>query len=189
MIPIATSIGYALMGLGGAGAIGYSLFGKKKDKADPLAGIRAQLQSLATEVPGLVEKQKQRTREIFGEAEDKGLKDIAEEYQATKGFGPMSTMERGARRTLLDDIARSLASEELAAEKWGLSTRAGILGTEASIPYPEEEESFASKLLGLGGQLFGQEVGYGGFKDLLSNDYRDKDIENIIKKPSFLSVK
>src|SRR3990167_4303663 len=58
-------------GTAGGGAGLFGLFGKKKksqDQPDPLAGLRAQLQALAGQVPAQVAKQKELTAARVSEA-------------------------------------------------------------------------------------------------------------------------
>ena len=165
---------YALAGLGMGGLGAWSIFGggeKKKTLEDPLAGIRAQLQSLSGEIPGMVEKRKELLRQQFGATREQGLEDIGEEYQAGRGFAPMSSMERGARGDWMDKIARSLASEELGAEEWGVGQQRATLSAAMGAPgqYVEEPPSFGEQLLGTYGQMAGQSLGMIQLKDLFGD--------------------
>lgn len=151
------------LGLIGGGTIlgGLSLFGggKKKEKEDPLAGIRNQLQGLASGVPELIEKRKELIRQLFAEKEAGGLEDIRETFRGERGFGAstLETREGGELRRLLGIGEAGAISE---AEMGGLKLQSDILGGVAGLtPGAEPEEpSFGEELLGIGGEIAGREI-------------------------------
>ena len=168
--PVGAGVGAVLGGLGGL------FMGGKKKQDDPLAGIRAQLQALYTQVPDLVNKQKELIKQSYGDIQEQGLSDIGEQYQAGKGFGKGSTMENQARSKLMNDIARSLAADELAAEQWGLGAKESILKSEmGTYPAPTDttEPAFGESLLGVGGQILGQQLGLQSLKNLYGGGGKD----------------
>jgi len=144
------------------GAVGGGLMsGKKKsqDQADPLAGIRAQLQSIAAGIPALVEKQKANIRDIYAGYKTEGTQGIGENVYAERGLGNTSIYDR-LKAELYDKLAKSQAEAELNAEMSGLSTQANILSGTASMynttPPPEEGPSVTSQILGQGANLLTQ---------------------------------
>lgn len=190
---------------GTAGVVGgiASLFGGKKktqDVADPLAGIRAQLQSLAAGVPALVARQKQQIGERYGEARAEGVRDIGESVSGERGLGRTSIYDR-LKTELTDKLARSQAEAELNAEFGGLTTQANILGGTAGM-YPqaqEEEQSFLSKIVGPLAQLGTSYLGNQQLASLFKPDTKqygyDTSIEetpdwlaNIKKSPASVTV-
>ena len=181
---LAAIAGTAAVGTGIAGAAG--AFGggeKKRETFDPLAGIRQQLQALAAGVPEMVEKRKARLRELFGEAKELGLQDIGEEFRGERGFGA-STMETRRRSKFIEDLSKSLAGEELAAEEWGAGRQASFLGSAAGIK-PEllpEEAGWGEQLMGMGGEMFGQELGYNRLQDLFKDKTDLMSAEDLTKR-------
>lgn len=146
----------AALGLGAIG-LGSSLFGKKKsqDVPDPLAGLRAQLQGLAGQIPGQVAKQKEITAQRVAEAKTTGAQGIAENIRAERGFGNTSLQDR-LNTELADKLFKSQQEADLAAENWGIGQQASILqGTASMYPgaAPEEAPSWQSQLLGAGTNL------------------------------------
>lgn len=169
-ISLMSSIGYAMMGLGGAGAIGYGLFGKKKKRDDPLAAIREQLLSLAqTGLP--VEEMKRQITERYAEARTKGLEEIGEEVWAAKEAPGsihtrlvsefLSKMGKGREEALL--------GADIAQRKFQLQALTGISGME----FPEEEEGLLEKYLPMAGEIAGTYLG---------RERRATDIEELLKK-------
>ncbi len=153
----------ATAGTAGVGAGIWSLFGGKKkqsrDVPDPLAGIRQQLQALAGQVPGLVEKQKANIRDIYSGYKTEGEQGIGENVYAERGLGRTSIYDR-LKTELYDKLAKSQAEAELNAELGGISTQANILSGTAGM-YPTqtelpEEPSKIAPILGAGTSLLAQ---------------------------------
>ena len=144
------------LGIGAVAGIS-SLFSKKKsqDVPDPLAGLRAQLQGLAGQVPGQVAKQKELTAARVAEARKTGMEGINENIRAERGFGNTSLQDR-LNAELLDKLTKSQAEADLASDIWGTQQQANILGSTASM-YPgvaeEEQPSWQSQLMGQGVNL------------------------------------
>ena len=152
--PPGAAVGLAMGAIGG-GIAGF--FGKKpkRDVADPLAGLRAQLQALAGQVPAQVAKQKELAAARYAQARTEGIQGIRENVRAERGFGASSIEDR-LRSELIDKLTKSQAESELASDIWGTKTQADILSGTASM-YPgapeEEQPSWQSNLLGAGANL------------------------------------
>lgn len=117
----------------------YNFGGKKKEQADPLAGVRGQLQALSSQIPGLVAKQKESIGKTYEGARKEGLINVAEDVHATRGLG-RTTLEDRLRTDLLDKLAQGQAKEELAAEQWGLQGQMGALSSMSGMfPQPQQE--------------------------------------------------
>jgi len=173
MDPITLGIlgGTALLGAGGA-TNWFGMGGKKEEKQnDPLANIRDQLLGLASNVPELVSRQKEMIGQQFGAARKAGLINVGEDIHARRGMGA-TTLEDRLRTELLDKLARGQATSELEAEKWGLGMQASLLGQAGGMmPQPEEEEpAWWESMLGMGGQLAGQQLGIAGLKDIFKEE-------------------
>jgi len=149
-------------------AIGFgaSLFGGKKKQDDPLAGIRQQLMSIASGIPSQVSAMKEQIGKEYGAARTEGTKGIQEDIHATRGLGK-TTLEDRLQTELLDQLARGQASAELGAERWGTGAQISALQGAAGVPFPEEQAGWQEQLLGLGGQMFGQQLGYNGLEGLM----------------------
>jgi len=138
----------------GIGAIG-SLFGGKKksqDVPDPLAGLRAQLQGLAAQVPGQVAKQKELTAARMATAKTEGMQGINENIRGERGFGNTSLQDR-LNNELIDKLTKSQAEANLASDIWGTQQQASILGSTAGMypgAAPAEQPSWQSQLMGAG---------------------------------------
>ena len=142
-----------MMGLGAIGGLFRSK--KKRDVQDPLAGLRQQLQSLASGIPAQVAKQKELTASRVGEARRTGLQDIGENIRAERGFGNTSLQDR-LNFELIDKLTKSQSEADLASDIWGTKQQADILsGTASMYPGapPEEEPSWMTNLLGIGTNL------------------------------------
>lgn len=179
--------GMAALGAGAGAGIG-SMFDPKESKDDPLAGIRQQLQSLASRVPGLVSRRQEQIRDIFGEARETGLEDIGEEMRGERGFGA-TTIEPERRVELLRKLGLSESEALLQAEFGGLELEAGILGRMGEFTrMPTEEPSFVEQLFGVGGELLGQELGFGRLEDILKPE-EEEDILKIKKRRGTVTTK
>jgi hypothetical protein len=148
----------------GVGLLGGLLSGskKKQEVQDPLAGIRAQLQGLAGQIPGMVARQKENIAKEYGALKDQGQKQIGEDVYATRGFGRTSIEDR-LRNELYDKLARGQSADELNAEKWGLSEQARILGSLPATPVQEETTNPWWQTVG---ESLGQAFGQGGTDNL-----------------------
>ena len=179
--------GTMAIGAGIGGGIGGMFGKKKKSKDDPLADIRAQLQAigqrqlgLAGQVPGLVEKQKQQIRDIFGGYKKTGLEQIAENIHAERELGGTS-IEPRLQQELFDKLAKGQAAAELEAEMGGIKLQSDIFGTGANILgesgkfiTPETTTpDWTTQLLGAGGQLLGQEFATQNLLKLFKPRYTD----------------
>lgn len=136
--------------------------GKKKEQSDPLAGVRAQLQELSSQIPGLVARQKENIAKEIGAQREEGIKGIGEQVYADRGLGRTSIYDR-LRTELVDKLARSQAQAELAADEWGMGQQSDILSRIGSMT-PQEQpelESPISKILGNIGLGIGQNLGLG----------------------------
>ena len=152
------------------GILGGFAGGGKKEQYDPLANIRKQLQDLAGQVPGLTARRKELIADLFKTAGEEGKKGIQEFTHAERGFGA-STMELDLERKLLADLAKGQTGAELEAELGGINLEAGLLGQAAGMYPPEDTTpSFGTQLMGMGGKLLGEEIGYNRLKDLFGTD-------------------
>lgn len=165
-------IGTAIGAIGG-GLLGAFGGGRDASKDDPLAGIRAQLNAvasrkmaLAEEVPGLVGRQKQLIGERYGREKEQGIQGIGENVYAERGMGRTSIFDT-LRTNLIERLAQGQSADELAAEMAGLQMQSNILGgagglygAAAGVPYPEQQPSALSGILGgaasLGANILGQ---------------------------------
>lgn len=137
------------------------LFGGKKQE-DPLAGVRSQLQSLASGVPDLVARQKAQIADRYAQEKKQGIEDIGEEVYGARGFGRTSIFDK-LRTDLVDKLSRAQSADELAADQWGTTTQANILGNMGSmVPKQTETQSPLTTLLGSGIGLIGKQLGIGG---------------------------
>lgn len=174
VVPLISSIGYALAGLGGAGAIGYGLFGRKKKRQeveDPLAAIRQQLVALA-ETGYPTEEIKRMIGERFREREKRGFREIGEEIYAEK------QVPGTIQASLVTDLLKQLGGEEEAAllETDIAGRRFKLNALQAALGYappaaPEEEPGLWETLLPAGAELAGQYMGQRAYT---------KDIEELL---------
>lgn len=150
----------------GAIGIGSSLFGKKKQVDDPLAGIRQQLLNLSGQVPGMVARQKELTASNIAEARKEGTESIGEDVYASRGLGRTSIYDR-LRTELIDKLAKTQAEADLQAEMGGLSLQGNLLNQAAGVNVPAEQPSMMSTLLGAGAEFAGQQFGLNRLEDIL----------------------
>ena len=152
----------------GIGAIGSLFGGKKKDQnvPDPLAGLRTQLQGLASQqqalagqVPGQVAAKKALTAANMATARTEGMQGINENIRAERGFGNTSLQDR-LNTELYDKLFRAQNAADLQADIWGTQQQSSILGNAANIlsgtssmypgAAPNEGPSWQSQLMGAG---------------------------------------
>ena len=161
--PITASVALAGLtaaaGTAGVGAGIFGMFNKKKQNrnvADPLAGLRAQLQALAGRISGQVAKQKEINAARTQQMKTEGQQGIAENIRAERGFGNTSLQDR-LNTELMTKLTQGQSEADLAAENWGLGQEASILsGTSGMYPTEIElpqEPNWGANLLGAGAQM------------------------------------
>lgn len=142
--------------LGGGAALAFGRKKKSRDVADPLAGLRAQLQQLASGIPAQMQRQKEITAGRIGEVRTRGMQGIAENIRAERGFGSTSLQDR-LNIELAEKLERAQAESDLASDIWGTRQQADILSGTADL-YPqqteiEEQPSWVTNLLGVGANM------------------------------------
>ncbi len=163
----------AAAGTAGVGAGLWGLFGggkKKSSQDDPLAGIRLQLQNLASQVPGLVSRQKELIGKEYDTTRTEGKQAIGEDVYATRGLSGGTSIFSRLETELLDKLAKSQAESELAAEMGGLQMQSNILSGAGRLAAEEqpEEPSIWANIAGGVGSLLGQELGYKKLEDIIN---------------------
>lgn len=159
--PLTATTALALLtAIGGTAGVGYGVgemfgaWGKhKRDVNDPLSGIRAQLQALASTGLNLEEMQNM-IRKRTQQRKTEGMGDIAEEVYASRQVP--GSIHTKLVTDFLDKLATGEEESLLNAEIMDKKFRMGSLQTAMGYPPPEEEPTAFEQMLPIAGSIGGQ---------------------------------